>query len=64
MRLHIDAYCLGESGRFILLDRCVNRDQRRARRVRPLTGCPDGKSVTSFVSRLRLVFVSRNVELL
>ena len=48
----------------ILLDRRVHCDDRRARSLRPLTRCLDGKGVTSFVSRLRPVFVSRNVELL
>jgi len=46
-----------------LFDRRVHSNYRRARSRWPLTRCLDGKSIASLVSGLRLVFVSRYVEL-
>ena len=46
-----------------LFDRRVDGNCRRAGSRRPLTRCFDGKSIASLVSGLRLVFVSRCVDL-
>ena len=46
-----------------LFDRCVHRNHRRAGSRRPLTRRFDGKSIAALISSLRLVLVSRYVEL-
>ena len=46
-----------------LFDCRVHGNYRRAGSRRPLARCFDGKGVASLISSLRLVFVSRYVEL-